>query len=75
MFGTLSINYGLGFVWKIGYHGDEITPPRTPVPTKPILDAQEILERLPDDWLQTTFPPDHRKFHDFFRLLIHSTNA
>ena len=72
---TLSIICGLGFDWKIGSHGDEITPPHAPVLRKPILDAQEIMERLPDDWLRTTLRPDHRKFREFFCLLIHSMNA
>ena len=63
---ALSINGRLGFDWMIGSHGDEITPPRAPVPRKPILDAQEILERLPDDRLRTILRPDHRKFCEIF---------
>ena len=44
-------------------------------PRKQILDAQVILERLPDDRLRATLRPDHRKFRKFFCLLIHSMNA
>ena len=57
---------GWASIERSGSHGDEITPPRAPVPRKPILDAQEILERLPDDCLGTRLRPDHRKCCELF---------